>query len=163
MGVRIVVTEATNVQADPLAALEAEAAALDAAAVPAPPAAVVQAEAQRAEDTVAALLEVLQFARSMAAPAMSWWADFGAVYSDEALHKIAAAGAVVMDRHGWTLGEMFEQWGPYVALAAAVAPPALATVHAFKARAIAQHQARQRPQQPQQQGGAHGSDQPATH
>lgn len=95
-----------------------------------------QAEAQagQLEASTQALREALGMARMIAAPAMSWWQDYAACWSDKQLDAISAAGAAVMLRHGVTMGELFEQYGPYIALLGATVPPGLATYAAVKAR-----------------------------
>lgn len=84
--------------------------------------------------TAADLLGALEMGRLIVAPSMGWWPEFGRVWSDAQLGKIAEAGGAIMDRHGWSLGDLLSAWGPYLALAAAAAPPALATYAAIKAR-----------------------------
>ncbi|MDN3923339.1 hypothetical protein, partial [Roseateles violae] len=44
------------------------------------------------------------------------------------------AGAAVMHKHGWTMGELMSSWGPYIALVGAVVPPSLVTYQAIKQR-----------------------------
>jgi hypothetical protein len=100
--------------------------------------------------TAAELNDALQLARALAAPTMSWWPQFGEVWSDKALSAIAMAGAQVMQRHGWTMAETWAKLGPYIALVGALAPPSLVTWQAVK-----QHQAQARALelQRQRQGG----------
>jgi hypothetical protein len=69
----------------------------------------------------------------MLAPAFAWWPDFDRVWSDQQIDGIAAAGGAVCDRHGWDFGAALGNYGPYIALAAATAPPVLATHGAIKA------------------------------
>lgn len=119
------------VAGDPLAALEAQAAYLEAAAAPgALPGA---APAMSAADE---LLSTLQMVRMMAAPVCTWWPEFGTVWSDQAIAQIAASGGAIMDKHGWTMGETMSTYGPYIALIGATLPPAAATY-----LAIQQHRA----------------------
>ncbi|RZS56716.1 hypothetical protein [Sphaerotilus mobilis] len=121
-----------------LDALEAQAVALDAAASPPAPGAPGQAEPVPALDTAAELLGVLELLRMMAGPAMTWWPDFGQVWSDAQIRQIAQAGGAVIDRHGWAVGGLMSTWGPYLGLAAATLPPAAATYAAMR-----QHRAEQ--------------------
>ena len=93
-----------------------------------------QAQAGQLEQNQAALREALGMGRMIAAPAFAWWADFGSCWSDRQLDSIAAAGAAIMVRHGVTMGELFEQYGPYLMLLGATVPPGLATYTAIKAR-----------------------------
>lgn len=131
-----------------LDALAAEAAFIDAgAAGPAPGATTALPPSNNADD----LRGALQLARVMLTPAFAWWPQFGEVWNDRTLDGIAAAGGQVMDRHGWTMGEVMTTWGPYVALAVATAPPVLATAQAVKAarRAAEEEERRRRAGPPQ--------------
>lgn len=96
-------------------------------------------------NTAAELKGVLTMARLMVAPMFAWWVEFKTVWSDDALEGIAQGGGAVMDRHGWSVGEALGQWGPYLALVGAVAPPAFVTYQAIKARE--KEAARGRPEQ----------------
>lgn len=94
-----------------------------------------QQAAQEAETTAtiaAELADVLGMARMMCAPLLSWWPDYEKVWSDSQIQAISQAGAVVMVRHGWSMGEMVSQWGPYLALVAAAGLPAMATYTAIR-------------------------------
>lgn len=117
-------------EASALGALMGEAAALDAADAlpPANPAmeayAVQVASANRAE--IAATLTIV---RTMLCPLLPppKGDQIAAIWSDAVIEQAAAAGAAVMDLHGWSMGETMGKYGPYIALIAAVGPPALAT------------------------------------
>lgn len=85
-------------------------------------------------NTAAELRGALEIVRSIATPMMSWWPEFSATWSDQALEAIAASGGAVMDRHGWSVGGVMGQWGPYIGLAAALGPPSFVTWQAIKAR-----------------------------
>jgi hypothetical protein len=104
-----------------------------------------QAMAQAADDEEAAaamvpeLVEVLKLARSMVQPAVLWWADYERVWSDHTITAIAQNGVVIMIRQGWTVGEMFSKWGPYIGITAATLPAVLATVAAIKQRKAEAH------------------------
>jgi hypothetical protein len=117
--------------ADDLAALSAEAAALEAGAMPGP---VPVGQAVVSDNLEAEVLSALQMARLAAGSMLKWWPDFKAVWSDDALRNIAAAGAEVMRRHGWSMGELMSSWGPYIALVGAIAPPAMVTYQAIQER-----------------------------
>lgn len=99
-----------------------------------------QAEQQQSQEQAAVeliageLRQALGMLRMMAAPAFEWWQQFGKCWSDRQLDAIAQAGAAVMQRHGLTMGDLSAQWGPYIALAMATAPPALATYAAIRNR-----------------------------
>jgi hypothetical protein len=89
-------------------------------------------------DNAAELLGALEMARMMVAPMFSWWADFDRVWSDSTLKGIAQGGGAVMERHGWTMGGVLGEWGPYLALIGATAPPAFATYKAIQAHQVEQ-------------------------
>lgn len=114
------------------AALDAQAVELDGAAAPA--AADPAAAQATATDNAAELLGALEMARLMASPAFAWWPDFAHVWSDKTLQGIAQGGGAVMAKHGWTMGAMFEQYGPYIALVGATLPPCLVTFQAIQQR-----------------------------
>jgi hypothetical protein len=122
-------TEAGALPAD-FAGLAAQADMIEGAAAP-PPAG--EAEADPA-DTAQELFEALAMLRDMAAPTVAWWREYRTVWSDRALRAIAESGAVVMQRHGLTLGEVWTHLGPYIALVAAALPPSLATWQAIRNR-----------------------------
>lgn len=117
--------------ADALDAVILQAEALEGAAVA--PAEKAQAEQQAVAVVSAAaeLLQALQLLRLIAAPAMKWWEHFAEVWSDAQLIAISEAGAQVMQRHGWSMGELMSKWGPYLALVSAVGLPGLATYQAL--------------------------------
>jgi hypothetical protein len=104
--------------------------------------------ANAVEQAAGELLGALQMVRTMASPLMAWWPEFGQVWNDDALGAIAASGAEIMHRHGWTLGEAWGQFGPYIALIGAALPPSLVTWQAVQQRRA---DARRTPQQRQQQ------------
>jgi hypothetical protein len=93
-----------------------------------------QREAAQQSQTEQELKAALEMVRMMAGPAFAWWPEFGECWSDKQLTAISAAGADVMQRHGWTMGEALSKYGPYLALAGATLPPSLATYQAIKAR-----------------------------
>lgn len=111
------------------AGLEAQAAAIEGGAPGAPG----QTEAG-AGNTAEELLAALTMARLILAPSLHWWDGFGQVWNDATLRGIADGGAAVMERHGWTMGGLISEWGPYLALIGATAPPAFATYQAIKFR-----------------------------
>jgi len=159
MGVQPVTTDNQQATADApgdsqgngdFADLLQEANALEGGApVPGTPAA-EQAQAADLATTTAELESALQMARLLVAPMFQWWPHFGDTWNDGTLKGIATGGALVMQRHGWTMTEAFERFGPYIALAGATLPPTLATWGAIKqARAAAEKQ---------QQGATRGGD-----
>lgn len=123
--------------ADDLADLMAGAAELDGAAaaqVEQRAAAELQAADGQAAAMVDDLVDILKMARGMASPAFAWWPEFGLVWGDQVLHGIAVNGATIMARHGWTMGQLMTQWGPYLGLLGCTLPPALVTFKAIKER-----------------------------
>lgn len=126
--------------ADGLDAVMRQAQAVESAnALPDPGQEQAQQQAQTVATAAQELFGALQMLRMMAAPMMGWWRDFGTVWSDQTLQGIAEGGAQVMERHGWTLGDAWGQFGPYIALIGAALPPSLVTW-----QAIQQHRAEQR-------------------
>jgi len=101
-----------------------------------------EAQAQAAQDAQAAevvesneaeLYGTLQAIRAMAFPLLSMAVDqqrmsaLGQVWNDSVLEQTAKAGAAVLERHGITMGQVMGQFGPYIMLVAAVAPPVMMT------------------------------------
>ena len=119
--------------ADPLAALEAKAAALeqDQAHQDAQPS---PQEVHAAKTAKADLLDTLKMLRGVAGPACHWMTEdrFAKTWNDARLGDIAEAGAAIMERHGWTIGALFGTYGPYIALIAAMGAPTLETIRAYK-------------------------------
>ena len=106
-----------------------------------------QRQALADSTTAADLRQALDLVRTMGRPLFSDWPDYGvSVWNDAQLAAIATSGGAIMDRHGWTMGELFSQWGPYIALLGAALPPGLATWQHLRIRkAIAAQRARDRP------------------
>lgn len=131
----------------PLDSLDNAASALDGAAAeaaqPAPPPTV-------ATNTAAELLGALQLARLPAAQAFAWWPQFGEVWGDQTLTGIAESGGAIMDRHGWSMGEVMSTWGPYIGLAGTLGPAILVTVQAVKVQKAALAQQQRQPAAPPQ-------------
>lgn len=100
-------------------------------------------EAQSVRQETHSMAGEIEDALDMAAPfaeAGMWWLNpeqFKSLWGKETRKKIAAAAAVVMLKHGWTLGSVLEKYAPYIALGMAFAPSAIATVQLYKqARAL---------------------------
>lgn len=74
----------------------------------------------------------LDMAKLMLRPMFAWWPEFDQVWSDGQVGAIAAAGGAVCDKHGWNFAEVLGNYGPYLMLVAATAPPAMATMAAIK-------------------------------
>lgn len=87
---------------------------------------------QQGPGTAEELRQALDMVRAMARPLFADWQDFGSVWSDTTLQAMAENGGAIMDRHGWTMGGLLSQWGPYIGLAAAVGPAAMATYQHVK-------------------------------
>lgn len=126
-------TDAT--EKDPTAAgLDALADAAEANNTPPP-----QAAPKPANDGLEAdLLSALQMAQGLARGGI-WWltpGEFENLWGDHTLKAIAGPGAEIMRRHGFTVAGVMGKYGPYLALAAAVAPPAIATTQAYKAATV---------------------------
>lgn len=85
-------------------------------------------------NTAAELEGALTMARLMVEPMFAWWPEFKATWGDATIKAIADSGGAIMDRHGWSVGAVLGQWGPYIALIAAVGPPSFVTFQAIKAR-----------------------------
>lgn len=114
---------------DPFAGLSEQASMIEAGQAPGAP-----AVAAPADTTADELLGALSMARLILAPGFAWWPEFGTVWGDATLRGIADGGAAVMQKHGWTMGDVFTEWGPYFALIGATAPPAFATYQAMMQR-----------------------------
>lgn len=137
---------------DPLAGLADEAAKLEGAAVAEGAAADRKQEQQEVDTLQKDLADTLAIVATMVQPAL-WWLSseqFAALWGKQVQANIAAPGAEIMRRHGLGMGDLMTKYGPYVALAGALGPSAMATVHAFK-------QEKQRQIAMQQQGAADGA------
>lgn len=80
------------------------------------------------------LFAALKMAQAVARGGV-WWLtpeEFDHLWGDATLKGIAGPGAEIMRRHGWDVAGLMSKYGPYIALAGAVAPPAIATVQAYK-------------------------------
>lgn len=110
--------------------LIAEAAALDAETVaPAapPPDAAPPAPAV---DPTAEAADLIRFAVSLFVPL---YPSLERVYSEQAQARLAAAAGPVMAKYGWTMGGLFEKWGPEINLAIVGIPLAIETSKAIRA------------------------------
>lgn len=86
-------------------------------------------------DLAGDLSDALDMAAGLAKPAL-WFLDdqkFELLWGEKVRKQIAAAGAEIMRRHGLNMGDLFSKYGPYIALAGALGPSAIATVAAYKA------------------------------
>lgn len=110
--------------------LAAEAAQIDAAAAP-QLAAQPAAEPDAAKvDPNAEAADVIRFAVALFVPL---YPSLQAVYSDTAQARLAAAAGPVMAKYGWTMGGLFEKWGPEIQLAIVGIPLAIETSKAIRA------------------------------
>ena len=79
------------------------------------------------------LFEALDVARALVFPLLAMVTDEGRmqalaeVWNDGVLKRSASAGAKVMEKHGWTMSGVAGEYGCYLMLAAAVAPPIVLT------------------------------------
>jgi hypothetical protein len=116
-----------------LAALEREADMLDAAPALEAQAGQAAQAAEAALSNEAELRGTLEAVRAMAFPILSMAVDqarmqaLANVWNDGVLEQTAKAGAAVLERHGITMGQVMGQFGPYIMLVAAVAPPVMMT------------------------------------
>lgn len=117
-----------------LEALEAEAAGVEQQGEAAAEAR-AEKEAKTEVDTIAAdLADTLAMMATVAGPGM-WWLtpeQFEKLWGKPVQKAIAESGAEIMRRHGLSMGGLMSQYGPYIALAGALGPSALATVNAYK-------------------------------
>lgn len=95
-----------------------------------------QKQEQQAVDTLEAdLLSALDMAAAPAQPAM-WWLtpeQFDALWGKKVRQAIAESGAVIMRRHGLSIGGLMGQYGPYIGLVAVLGPSVAGTVAVYKA------------------------------
>ena len=79
------------------------------------------------------LLSTLETLRAMVFPVLSMVVDgqrmaaLAQVWSDQVLASSAQAGALVLAKHGIEITDVLGKFGPYVMLAAALAPPVFMT------------------------------------
>ena len=119
---------------NPLDALAAEAAGVENQGVREAEKQAQKQEKQEVDTLADDLAGALNMAAMMAQPAI-WWLSreqFDGLWGKSVQRAIAESGAEIMRRHGLTMGDMMSKYGPYVALAGALGPSALATVAAFK-------------------------------
>ncbi|MES2249220.1 MAG: hypothetical protein V4645_18210 [Pseudomonadota bacterium] len=93
----------------------------------------VAESAQVVANNESELLVTLQAIRAMAFPMLAMVVDegrmsaLGQVWNDGVLGASAAAGAAVLEKHGWSMGSLMGDYGCYVMLVAALAPPVVMT------------------------------------
>ncbi|XZG68898.1 hypothetical protein ACTSKR_09550 [Chitinibacteraceae bacterium HSL-7] len=115
---------------DQLAALQAQAEAVDAemAANYAAPAAEEAAPAVMV-DASAEAEAIIKTAVMLAGDA---YPTLRQVYTDDKIVQIAQAAAPVMEKYGWNMGGLFEQWGAEIQLAIVLIPVGMATAAAIR-------------------------------
>ena len=117
-----------------LDALHSEALAAENVSQAANDAAVEKADKKAVDTMTDDLADVLAMVATVAKPGM-WWLEadeFERLWGKPVQTGIAANGAEIMRRHGLTMGDVMHQWGPYIGLAMAIGPSALATVQTYK-------------------------------
>lgn len=85
------------------------------------------------------LFQSLVMAREAGGAACTFMTEekFNATWSDARLRNIASAAAVIMVKHGWSMGDVLEKYAPYIALVVALWKPAIETFKALRdARAV---------------------------
>lgn len=117
-----------------LQALASEAQAIDSAPGAAQAANAEQEQSDRITSNAGELLQALELARDMLLPFApeAKREPLRAIWSDAQIKAASAAGAAVMEKHGITMQGMLGEYGCYLALIAAVAPPSVATMRLLK-------------------------------
>lgn len=92
-------------------------------------------EQQQVDTLEADLIDALNMAAAPARPAMWWLTEeqFEQLWGAKVRKGIAESGAIIMRRHGLSLGGLMNQYGPYVGLVAALGPSLAGTVAIYKA------------------------------
>ncbi|MBN9407621.1 MAG: hypothetical protein J0H69_00600 [Burkholderiales bacterium] len=67
------------------------------------------------------------------------------IWSDAALEQIAAPAAEICRRHGLSIGDMMDRWGPYIGLTMALGVPGFATYELLHAPAAPKADGQQQP------------------
>ena len=92
---------------------------------------VEQQQLDTLEDEVMELLDVI----AVPAKALAWFLQpeqFQQLWGPATRKAMAEPLAAIARRHGWSLKDTLSEYGPYVALALAVGPPAVVTARAYK-------------------------------
>ena len=118
----------TGGQVESLDAIAAMGAQLDT------PAALPGAPVQSTQDDAAEIGVALQLLRAAAIPFAPEHVQepLHLVWSDKQLHKVAEAIVELCIFHGWTTGDFFKHYGPYIQLAMALGLPLLTTLKLLK-------------------------------
>lgn len=67
-----------------------------------------------------------------AAALAAWFPSTAAVLTPAARQPVALALAPVLEKYGFTMGDLFAQWGPEIRLVMAAAPLAIPLAHAIR-------------------------------
>lgn len=94
-------------------------------------------QVQSGQDDAAAAMEIAAALELLRAAALPFapehvQAPLGLIWSDPQLDRIAKAIVELCKFHGWTVGEFFSEYGPYLQLMAALGMPLLATIKILK-------------------------------
>lgn len=92
------------------------------------------AQVQNDQDEAAEIAVALQLLRAAAVPFAPDHVQepLLLVWSDKQLTKVAEAIVELCKFHGWTVGDFFTEYGPYLQLAMALGMPLLATIKLLK-------------------------------
>lgn len=150
-------TDQTNqptTEPDALDLLEAQALAMEASTTN-PAQALEQQQAEQAQAEIMSMGQELAATLEVVREMITEAADepqLRDIWSDQRLTAIGAAGAMVMQRHGFTLAGFMGTWGPYIALVGSLLPPGLATFKLVQLRKAEAAARRAQLAQVQQQG-----------
>jgi hypothetical protein len=91
-------------------------------------------EVRTDQDEAAEIAVALQLLRAAALPFAPDHVQepLALVWSDKQLTKVAEAIVELCKFHGWTVGDFFTEYGPYLQLAMALGMPLLATIKLLK-------------------------------
>lgn len=124
-----------------LDALQGEAAAVDELIAPQVVEPQQDAQPPQAANEAAEIVGLLTIASGLFAPVFP---SLQKIYTQETMQQIAAAAVPVMNKHGWSTGDVLGKYAEELALAAVALPVALATLQGVKADIAAR--ANERPQ-----------------
>lgn len=147
-----------------LAALQAQAAALEAETAP-PAAPGEPGEGAALPAPVDYLADARGLVNIAAESLAAFYPSTAAVLTDEKRERIAAAAAPVMEKYGFNLAGLFGKWGPEIGLGfalAQVALPLAAAIRADRAAAAAEKAAQPAPPPPDASSPATTSAPPAS-
>lgn len=131
---------------DELNQLKNEAAAVDAEYIPAGEAS-AEEQATAALDYRAEAKGLIDFALALFVPLFP---SLGAVYSETARVNLANVSAPLMEKYGWNMGSIFENWGAEINFAMIAVPLAIHTNQAIQADMAERRAAADKKPEPQQ-------------